>query len=193
MEKEVEPELARLLDARDAGDHDLLLDALRAGDEWAPTAARLLAGLDERRAVPLLVEHLDAERGNLRVASIRALSALGPPLGARERLTAIALDDPLPSCREWAALALGRYGGPEVAQLLLVMLDDPHPAVRLGAARGLVAIGDPAFAEPIDLARPRFLRQPGRWLADRRIWRRLLRELAEAGAGAAAGPGDPPA
>lgn len=200
-DKELEPGLVRLLDARDAGDHDLLLAALRDDPEYAATAARILAHLGEQRAVPMLVDHLASDRAGMRLAAVRALARLGAPPEARGRLVATALADPLPSAREWAAVAVAGYADPDAAQLLLGLLADPLPSVRLGAARGLAAIGDPGFREPLQLARPRFLREPVRWLSHAHAWRLLLLELdakaaaaeLRAAGGPDAGPAAPPA
>lgn len=179
-DKEPDEELKRLLAAREEGDLDTLLETLRSNLAYAHVAARLLAHEGDQRAVPLLAELLDSDRASARLAAVRALVTLGPPPGTRARLTEIALDDPLPSAREWACSALTAFDGPETRQLLLALLGDPQRTVRLGAARALASLGDPALAEPIALAQPRLLAEPGRWLLDRRAWKRLVRR-AEAG------------
>lgn len=176
MREDDEPDegLKRLLDARDAGDTDLLLESLRSDPAYAHVSARLLANAGERRAVPLLAELLDSGRGSARLAAVRALAQLGPPAGARPRLVAIALDDDLPSAREWACIALGRYGDVEAAQLLISLLTDRKRAVRLGAARGLVEVGDPDLIEPILAARRRRLRHPIDWFLSRDAYREIV-------------------
>lgn len=180
--------LKRLLDARDAGDTELLLETLRSDPDYAHVAARLLAYVGEQRAVPLLAELLDSSRASARLAAVRALAALGAPVGARARLTEIALGDPQPSAREWACVAIGGYGDGEAASLLLGLLADPVRAVRLGAVRGLVAVGDPAAIEPIRASRPGPLRHPVDWLLSRGAYRdavaRLERRRAQAAAAA---------
>ncbi len=169
MREDDEPDegLKRLLDARDAGDTDLLLETLRSDPEYAHVAARLLAYAGEARAIPPLVDLLDSGRASARLAAVRALSALGAPPEARARLTEIALGDELPSAREWACVAIGRYGDVEAAQLLISLLSDPVRTVRLGAVRALVEVGDPAAIEPIRASRPGPLRHPGDWLLSR--------------------------
>lgn len=169
MREDDEPDegLKRLLDARDAGDTDLLLETLRSDPDYAHVAARLLAYAGEARAVPLLVALLDSGRASARLAAVRALAALGAPPEARARLTEIALGDELPSAREWACVAIGGYGDGEAASLLLGLLADPVRTVRLGALRALVAVGDPAAIEPILASRPGLLRHPVDWLLSR--------------------------
>ncbi len=169
MREDDEPDegLKRLLDARDAGDTDVLLETLRSDPEYAHVAARLLAHAGEARAVPPLVDLLDSGRASARLAAVRALAALGAPPDARARLTEIALADPQPSAREWACVAIGGYGDGEASRLLLGLLADPVRAVRLGAVRGLVAVGDPATIEPIRASWPRPLRHPVDWLLSR--------------------------
>lgn len=179
-DKEPDEGIKRLLAAREAGDLDALLAALESDPAHAHVAARLLAHAGDRRAVPLLVDLLDSKRGAARLGAVKALGELGAPLRARDRLVEIALGDPLPSAREWACSTIAGYGDPDAAQLLLGLLADRHRQVRLGAARALASMGDPDFAEPIALAAPRLLREPGRWLLDRKAWRRAVRAAAAA-------------
>lgn len=174
-DKEPDEGIKRLLALREAGDLDALLEALERDPAHAHVAARLLAHEGDRRAVPLLVDLLDSKRAATRLGAVRALGVLGAPLRARDRLVQIALGDPLPSARAWACSTIAGYGDPETAQLLLGLLADRHRQVRLGAARALAGMGDAGFAEPIALAAPRLLREPGRWLLDRKAWRRALR------------------
>ena len=183
MREDDEPDegLKRLLDARDAGDTDLLLETLRSDPAYAHVAARLLAYAGEPRAVPLLVDLLDSARASARIAAVRALAQLGPPAGARGRLVEIAQGDALPSAREWACIALGRYGDAGAAQLLIALLADRDRSVRLGAARGLAEVGDPALIEPILASRRHPLRHPIDWFLSRGTYREVVAALERGG------------
>ena len=187
-DRELEPGLARLIDAREAGDLDVLLEALGGDPEYVHIAARMLAAAGDTRATPKLVELLDSPRGAQRAAAAFGLAQLGAPAAARERLVELALDDGIPSVREWSAVAIGRYADPAAVQLLIGLLTDPARNVRLGAVRGLVEAGDPAAAEVIRSVQPRFRQQPVEFLLTRR---KVLLALLELEAKGAATPWEP--
>lgn len=189
MIKDEEPDegLKRLLDARDAGDMDVLLATLRSDLDYAHVAARMLAHAGDERAVPLLVGLLDSPRASARLAAVRGLAALGPPADARARLTEIALADPQPAAREWACSAIGVYGDADATAFLLPRLADPLRTVRLGAVRGLVAVGDPAAIPAIRASLPSAWRHPGDRLLSRKPVKRAIRRLERIASRAAAG------
>lgn len=186
MIKDEEPDegLKRLIDAREAGDLDVLLETLRSDLDYAHVAARMLAHAGDERAIPLLVELLDCPRASARLAAVRALAAFGAPAAARARLVEIALDDPQPSAREWAAVAVGGYADAAAKQLLIGLLGDPLRQVRLGAARGLVEAGDPAVIEAILASLPSPWRHPCDWLLSRKPLARAVAKLARGTIGA---------
>ena len=181
-EHELEPGLARLIDAREAGDTDVLLEALGGDPEYVHVAARMLAVAGDTRATPKLVELLDSPRGSQRAAAAFGLAQLGAPAAARERLVELALGDGIPSVREWSAVAIGRYADAAAGQLLIGLLADPDRNVRLGAVRGLVQAGDPAAAEVIRGIQPRFRQHPVEFLLTRRTLLVALLALEAKGA-----------
>ena len=176
-ESEMDPGLKRLIDAREAGDLDVLLEALRSDPDYGNAAARMLAHAGEQRAVPILVELLGSERATLRAAAVRALEQLGAPPEARAQLVEIALHDSVPSARAGAATAIGGYADAEASRLLLELLGDANRAVRIGAAKGLVLVGDPAAIPAILAARPSVWRSPTDWMWTRRALKQAALQL----------------
>lgn len=140
----------------------LLLEQLSERDEWAsPRIAEILVGFGER-ALPHLVESLDAEaHANLRVWAAQIIGRIGHPSAVSALL--VHVRDRSQHVRMSVAEALGHLRDRRaVDDLVGVALNDPVAAVRAEAARALGRIGDPAV-----------LRQLVELLGDPDYWTRL--------------------
>lgn len=135
--------LAGMLKAGGAGATGMLADLLATLPQGSGTPVlRLLALLDDYRAVPVLRERL---RGNVNEQETSViLHALGKLGGAGERAATIGfLDHPGWLVRMQAATALGELGLPEDWERLRPLLEDSHWWVRYRAAQSLLKLGGP--------------------------------------------------
>jgi hypothetical protein len=128
------PALARLLHDRDL---DLRLAAATALERYGPPA---------KTAMGALIESVKSTEPTLRLASIRAIAAIGGP----EALQAIpvlasSLTDSEPRVRQLAATVLGKFGnaakGAEPS--LRLALEDKDPEVQKAAGEALLKINRP--------------------------------------------------
>lgn len=94
---------------------------------------------------------LQEAKGEARTDLLELLAAIDDSLAMEIFLEALENDDPLE--RKWAAVALGRRGGPEVIQPLLTALRDPDTQVKRAAAGGLGLQGRSIVPVLIDLLR----------------------------------------
>jgi HEAT repeat protein len=127
-----------------------IFDDLFSGDDHrAEAASQHIAELGEK-AIPPLLDKLDASDPNHRWWAVRALASIDHPRAK----TAIcgALTDTDPSVRQCAALGLRESPSPAaIPQLIEILQDDDRLLARL-AADALVAIGVPAIAALIEAA-----------------------------------------
>ena len=70
---------------------------------------------------------------------------------AASELAGLVLDDPDIQIRRAAAIALGRYPGPQSIEVFMATLDDPSPWVRIEALRSLSGIGGQEIIPAIEL------------------------------------------
>lgn len=105
---------------------------------------RVLVGAGDPDAMPVMAELLRDEDESVRIHAAHSLSTIGPKV--REVLPRIhvALRDPVPQVRMYAAVALG--GVPpqdddDTVKPLAEALQDPEICVRIGAAKGLARMG----------------------------------------------------
>jgi len=98
-------------------------------------AVEALAQLDDRRALPLLVDALDEES-----PEVRAETEAG--LKENERQLIEALKDSSAKVRDGAARALGRIGSQRGARELLARLEDGDAGVRRAAVQALQSLPD---------------------------------------------------
>jgi HEAT repeat protein len=164
MTGEVRERSRRALDR--LGFCDEWLTATRARQWWiAADAVRALGLVRERRAIPQLVECLDAGHSEIRAAAldalgqiveittlpvlarqlanprhehVRVIAALGA-FGPRATSELVAWAQAEPHQRLTIAAALGEMGGAGGLDPLLEWMDDPDPRIR---AASLAAIGD---------------------------------------------------
>jgi HEAT repeat protein len=117
-----------------------LIDGLRDPD-YRHFAARKLARLGRREAIPALAPLLSAADSNTRIAAVRALG----DLSAEEftpRLLEIAESDSESLVRCWAIAALGQMRDPQVLPYLTETLGDGDRDIRKAAALALGELGD---------------------------------------------------
>ncbi len=143
-----------------------LVELLQGADE--PTAVDclyLLGEIQDRRAVPTLVKHLDDRRSKVRMYAVTALLSVGGPQAVGSVLTRLTREtkdlqgfmaesllrygrrsvDPViqnlgsrdPKAREQAAFLLGGLGDARAVDGLVRALEDSDPAVRRNAAFAL--------------------------------------------------------
>jgi HEAT repeat protein len=113
----------------------------QATGEGAAGAIRALGDIADKRALPVLLQHVQGEQ---RAEAFLALGKLRDPR-AESALVAGLLDNDS-TVRMNAAMALGPLGGPEAAQALEVTLEDDVHVVREWSARSLEMItGQPVL------------------------------------------------
>ncbi|HVR43529.1 MAG TPA: HEAT repeat domain-containing protein [Thermoanaerobaculia bacterium] len=122
-----------------------VLELYREADDDDPRVRRYLAmvlgRLGDPRAIPLLLESLEAGDLETRIYAILALAEIGDPAAADPIAAALASSDD-PDLRKAAAYALGRLGSRAHLPQLRAALRDPVPDVRFNAALALAALGD---------------------------------------------------
>ena len=129
---------------KDPADLDALLPLLRDRDETVVVnAVRAVALLGEARAVPPVSALLRSSSSALRVEALKALSALPPDRGLRERVIA-EIGSPEPWVRAAALQALARMEREDFALVLANLDPDPAWFVRAGLAAALAIAGDEA-------------------------------------------------
>jgi HEAT repeat protein len=111
------------------------------------SAARLLAGLDDPRAVPVLQEWL--QEGDLfRVWLVAVLARLGDAQ-AVELLQQFRWAEHPPIEQGWLAKELGKWHDPRAVALLRPLLQDSGLWVRIDAAQALAQRNDPQVADAL--------------------------------------------
>ena len=166
-----------IMDAKDRGDAEYLIAALRDPDHRA-LAARLLGELNVVSAADALVPLLQASDPHVRLAAARVLGELG----AREfipELRKVATNDPEGFVRSWAIGALRSLNDAESVELLLRALHDPSWQARGAAAHALGMLGDKRSLEPVRDARPRLWRSPLEWFIHRRVYNDAIAALKQ--------------
>jgi HEAT repeat protein len=141
---------AELLGA--AGDRSALPELRRlltdGNSDVRATAARALGKLGDTDAVPALLEVLDGQRQVPAGIVTMALLHMGPAAAGGLR-TGLEADRPA-AVRQVAAELLGRLGGTEAADDLIVVLgEDPDLQTRIAAAGALGRIGLPRAVAPL--------------------------------------------
>lgn len=106
-------------------------------------AATRLMHLDDRRAIPVLIELMDDTSGQVRFAAALALGQREAE-EARDVLLEHLRTDPNGDVRSMCVSSLGDIGGAEDA--ILAALDDPHEHVRMTAVTTLNCHGTGEFA-----------------------------------------------
>jgi HEAT repeat protein len=175
------PALLRLLEAPDERTKDLAVHAMGAmrpppadavaallpgaGPDKRLSLALALAGMDDDRGVPPLVECLS---GRIPGSGSRAAWALRR-LGARAvpHLLSVLKEGPAPA-RYHAAVALGGIRGSGTGPALAEALKDPDPLVRASAAEGLVRKEEELLPPAVEEA----LRSPA---PETRFWAAVVR------------------
>ena len=107
----------------------------QATGEGAAGAIRALGDIADKRALPVLLNHV---HGKQRAEAFLALGKLRDPRA--ESALVAGLQDSDSDVRMSAAMALGPLGGPEAAQALQVTLEDDVHVVREWSARSLEMI-----------------------------------------------------
>ena len=128
---------------------DELVEKLAGRGTEAMLAAKTLADLGDRRAVPHLLTMARAKGYSLRLAAITALGRLGDRRATDGVIAALNADDA--HMRAAAAEALGRIGDRKATRSLRRLLDDEAIATRLAAVRALGALGDPQAVRALAL------------------------------------------
>jgi cyclophilin family peptidyl-prolyl cis-trans isomerase/HEAT repeat protein len=129
---------------KDPADADLLLPLLRDKDEGVVVnALRALALVGDPRAVAAVSGHIGSASAAIRAEALRALAALPPDRGLRERIVGELASDQ-PAVRAAALLALAKLDRDDFALVLSSLDPDPAPAVRAGLAAALADIGNEA-------------------------------------------------
>ena len=156
--------------AKRNGDVAYLLAAL-ADTDMRTFAARYLADIRARDAIPEVMRLLTAADPGTRSAAIKALTKLGA-IEALPELMAMATDDASGVVRSHAVGAIRRLGDPaDVVPVLLQALRDADGGVSVCAAEELGWVGDQSAIEPIQAAGvgAHLLRRGGYRKAIRRI------------------------
>jgi len=104
-------------------------------------------------ALPELIALLECDQHNVRVAAAQILGEIRDPAAAPPLLALLRNASDL-NLRAQTVAALGRLGGLEVLEALVVALEDPEWQVRAQAAKALGRIGHPDAAEPLAAALP---------------------------------------
>ena len=115
-------------------------------DDWVRVyLASVLGHLEDREAVPLLVEACSDDNSQVRIYSLMALGSIGE--SSSMTVVRAALRDEDAGIRKTAAFALGAYEDPSAVDDLLVAVEDPVAEVRWNAALSLAHIGSAGGAE----------------------------------------------
>jgi HEAT repeat protein len=156
------------------------------------SAAWALGEIGDRRAVPVLVDMLDHDESENRLATFdtaravaaRALGQLRDPRAFEALVRALQDDDEYN--RDAAAVALGHLGDPRGVDVLLGVLQGEDAGVRGSVCEGLGLLGDTRAVEPLlralgdasDIVRSHAAEALGR-LADRRAVDPLVETLRD--------------
>lgn len=140
----------RIWDAKVAGDADYLIRALADPDHRA-SAARFLAELGVRDAIPGITKLLDVADPVVRAQAAKALGALRA-VEVLPRLIDAAKDDDSDAVRSYAVAALGRIGDPVANATLVALLVDPEVWIRRGAVSALALTGEESAIGPLRAA-----------------------------------------
>jgi HEAT repeat protein len=103
--------------------------------------------MNDARAVPPLIDALEDEDWQVRLAATVALGELGD-LSAYKPLCSMLKDDHWKVCAD-AAKSIGRLKVPESIVILMKLTKDPQPEVRAAAVYGLGNLGDPQAVKPV--------------------------------------------
>lgn len=110
----------------------------------------LLGKLGDERAVPAVVEFLEASTGALRVAAAQCLGEIGHP-SATPALLETLHKYPASSNTVWVLQALGRLRDPRAVDALLATAAEADtPSIRYTAIEALGNIGDPRALAAIE-------------------------------------------
>jgi HEAT repeat protein len=168
----------RILEAKDRGDGDYLVEALVDPDHRA-LAAESLGELRVVEATDPLIRLLAAADPQVRCAAAIALGQIGSR-EALPRLRELGSQDEEAFVRSWAIGAIGKIGGrPEATEFLLPFLRDPSLRVRSATAIALGRLGDARALPALRRGRPRLLRSPVDWWASRRSYDEAIAALSE--------------
>ena len=127
---------------KDPADAPVVLALLRDKDEGVlVNALRAAALIGDPGAVALASGHLGHPSTAVRAEALKALAALPPDRGLRERIVA-ELSSADPAVRAAALGALAKVDREEFALVLSGLDPDPDPAVRAGLASALADVGD---------------------------------------------------
>lgn len=102
-----------------------------------------LSRLREPRATPALIVALSDEDGGVRAGAARAIGLMRVPDGVKE-LTRVLKEDPEPSVRQSAAVALGFIGDASAGAPLAAALKDGDASTRYAAVQALATLRSPA-------------------------------------------------
>jgi HEAT repeat protein len=133
-------------------------------------AAKALARINSKRAVPPLIASLAAGDNEQRSAAIHALGGMGDPRSIEPLLGILGNPRDDPAVRGHAAEALAQFVDQRVAisPQLIHALDDSHPEVRFWSAFALGQQGDePALPALGRLAQTDTATLPGWWSVQR--------------------------
>jgi HEAT repeat protein len=120
---------------------DEALDALRAAAYSPYPEVRILAvqamgHVRDQRMAPAIIQMLEENPQELKLAAAEALGRMGLPDGKAVALQAAA--SPTATVRVQTAFALRRFDDPVTAAALVGLLNDPEPVVRLAAAAAVL-------------------------------------------------------
>lgn len=131
--------------------YDRMTNPYVAQDRYAVQSVRRDAAkrLDEigQRALPVLIDALNAEEVGQRMLAVQLLGDLRQPNAALPLSRMV--DDPKDPLRMPAAIAVAQIGDPRGSAPLIRVTEDSNPAMRELAAWALGAIGGPSAAEQL--------------------------------------------
>jgi tetratricopeptide (TPR) repeat protein len=129
--------------------YDRMTNPHVARDRYAVQSVRREAAveLDEigQRALPVLIDALNAEEVGQRILAVQLLGDLRQPNAALPLSRMV--DDPKDPLRMPAAIAVAQIGDPRASAPLIRVTQDSNPAMRELAAWALGAIGGPSAAQ----------------------------------------------
>ena len=131
----------------------------RTEDIWVRRYLALVLGhIEDREAVPLLIDAAGGEDSQTRIYALMSLGSIGDRRGLAAVQAGIADSDA--GIRKTAAYALGGFGEPQVADSLAVLVEDPVADVRWNAALALSELGRDEGVEVLEqMLDRRFLSQ----------------------------------
>jgi len=118
------------------------LEALNQSDSGVRLdAVKRLGALGDQRAVPVLIQLLEAKEAPLRGQAAVTLAKLKHPQAIEPLIRVLQTDSP--GVARKAATALARFSDPTIAPVLIQALDSPHFNVKEASAQALGRLRDP--------------------------------------------------